>query len=262
MDKQQSKYFGQVADYVEDKLSEEAVAAFEAALAQDDRLVEAVEAYFRDEVAEGKKVTEAFAEKHWHEMIQTANGTREAKVVPFHLRYKWALLAASLVGVMMMAYFLFPTQPLSQEELFADHFKMPPIERITVVKGNKNNAAAAANVDSLKWEAAIDYYQKEDFRESLRMINSIDTTTINSDFYADYLCLKGILLIHQGDYQTAYTILRKEETARPKEKEWYSALVLLKLSQSKEELLDVFSNLSDERNQEKAIPIVKMLQKN
>ena len=227
-DKDYSKYFEQVVDYMEERLSAEETEAFKAAVERSEALADAVEQYFRDEVDGGSQALEALAKDHWKEVM--AQHTLEAKIVPFHLRYKWHLLAASFTGLLLLSYFLLFNSAPSKEELFAEYFTMPPIENVTVVKGNKSNTSKSENIDSLKWEATIDYYEQEDFKLALETLETIDTTSLNPDLLGDYLCLNGILLLHNEEYQLAYNILTQKETALIKQKEWYTALALLQLN--------------------------------
>lgn len=258
-DKTGSKFFNQIENYIEGRLNDQETEAFEKELEDNEELSKAIDEYFVRHNPFGELTMDTLGDNYWRNVLKDASNKNEP--TSFYSQYKVLFfIAASFIGLLSICYYFFQYRVLSNDDLFAQYFQMPPIESLTVIGEDRNNTEEEPPLSSevRKWDAALEAYSNNKFYNSLKILESIDSSKLQRNTYSEYLCIKGILYLKNEEYQKAFDLLTRDETANPKQKRWYTALAMLKLNYSEPELIEVFSSLEHDSNK-RAKSILKKL---
>jgi predicted Zn-dependent protease len=190
---------------------------------------------FKKQVAFQKKLKKAI-QSHDQDNFKKLLNNVESNILKENHRsilsfnYKW-IIAASLVLIFGMSFFLNVNRSYNPEEIFNNNFQ--PYKNVIY----PINRGKQINQDIIKTNAFI-AYEKGDYKKAIDLFSKLYTTT--KETY--YLFYKANALLKLNKTKEAITILKKHLNSKDylsKKSNWYLALAYIKLNdtQKAKELL-------------------------
>ena len=181
---------------------------------------------FASEVAAHRELQEAIGPSKLNDFrALTREVIREEstlKTAPFNWKkYRW-LLAASFLTLLALAYWLWPKQQASDQQLFTEYFEPPEVS--SVFRNAENSTfsdlqnRAQKEIDSL--------YQVRNYAQALRQLDQFGTQSSNA-ISSDYYYWKALLLMLNAQPEEALLAFEQVNTGYLNNRPWYTALAHL-----------------------------------
>jgi len=235
-----------IDQYITGNLSGDALKDFQNKLSHDASLREEVE-HKKRVVAGLSKIYKENLKNRFKEFenenIQSSPLSVEKKSARTISMRRMLSIAAAILLLAVASFLIFQNinSGASNEQLFAKNLDTTNIPGL---ENQKRNNGGQFSELSDKWGDAIISYEKKNYKEALNEFEQIREDEIEPKNKSKFQFLKTILLIHNNQYENAWTTLNQinvtENDAAEMELNWYKALLTLKLEKPKEEIRQAF----------------------
>ena len=243
----------QIDQYLLNTLTAKEKLAFEEQLQQDEAL--------QEEIVFRKKLLAGLEQLHVGQLVKRFVEFEEAEITPkktvtnkqvetTSLGRSWRILLFILLFIFLAvtAFFIYRhfNPSLTKATIYAQHFTLPDAESIIEANVVKGDDSTTTETSSEEWKAIVQSYQNVQYTETLQLLTTLDTSTLDKRRQAQYLYLLGVLKMENGDFQNALPLLNDEKAANPTAREWYRALALLQMERPKEEIRAAFLRIAED----------------